>query len=466
MESGQGTSAVFVRLSAIVAISVAVVALGFVLLRSSDEYVVFADFVNASQLVEGNQVKVAGEPVGTITGIEITDDNQARVEMHIEDPAFQPLRRGTVGVVRLQSLSGQANRYVDLRLGEGRAPAIADGGRIGAESTEAAVDLDQLFNTFDPVARVAVGKTFKLFEEFNAGSEEQAQEALRYLNPAMASSAALFREVNRSRPALERFIVEDARLVSDLAAQDDVIADLVQNLSGTMDALNAERDDLGEAIEVLPAFLRRSNTTFVNLRAAFDDLQPLVDEAKPVVRDKVIALFDELRPFARDAEPTVRDLSRTIRRPGEGNDLIEFLRKQPPVAQIAVAAARRNGERRPGAFAQLQDAMEGITPQLGFFRPYAPELTGWFDDFSTTGAEDALNDYSRAGLAFSGFTFGPTVGESLELLPVPPELRDEVLGANTIVGTNDPCPGSNERGAIFKPTPDFPCDETEVPPGR
>ncbi len=466
MESGQGTSAVFVRLSALVAICVAVVALGFVLLRSSDEYVVFADFVNASQLVEGNHVKVAGEPIGAITEIEITDDNQARVEMHIEDPAFQPLRRGTVGVVRLQSLSGQANRYVDLRLGEGRAPAIADGGRIGAESTEAAVDLDQLFNTFDPVARVAVGKTFKLFEEFNAGSEEQAQEALRYLNPAMASSAALFREVNRSRPALERFIVEDARLVSDLAAQDDVIADLVQNLSGTMDALNAERDDLGEAIEVLPDFLRRSNTTFVSLRAAFDDLQPLVDEAKPVVRDKVIPLFDELRPFARDAEPTVRDLSRTIRRRGEGNDLIELLRKQPQVAQIAVAAAQRNGERRPGAFAQLQDAMEGITPQLGFFRPYAPELTGWFDDFSSSGAEDALNDYSRAGLAFSGFTFGPTVGETLELLPVPPELRDEVLGANTIVGTNDPCPGSNERGAIFKPTPDFPCDETEVPPGR
>jgi len=466
MESGQGTSTVFVRLSALVAIAVAVVVLGFVLLGGSDRYVVFADFVNASQLVEGNQVKVAGEAIGEIAGIEITDDNQARVEMHIDDPAFQPLRRGTVGVVRLDSLSGQANRYVDLRLGEGGAPPIDDGGRIGTESTEAAVDLDQLFNTFDPVARVAVGKTFKLFEEFNAGSEEQAQQALRYLNPMMASSAALFREVNRSRPALERFIVEDARLVSDLAAQDDVIADLVRNLSQTMGALEAERDDLGEAIEVLPAFLRRSNTTFVNLRAAFDDLRPLVDEAKPVVDDKLIPLFDQLRPFARGAEPTVRDLSRTIRRRGEDNDLIELLRKQPQVARIALEAAPRNGKRRPGAFPQLQDALKGITPQLGFLRPYAPELTGWFDDFSSTGGADALNLFSRAGVAFNGFTFAPTVGESLELLPVPPELRDDVLGANTVVGTNDPCPGSNERGAIFKPTPDFPCDETEVPPGR
>jgi len=466
MESGQGTSAVFVRLSAVLAIAMAVVALSFVLLRESDPYVVFADFVNASQLVAGNEVKVAGETIGTIAGIEITDDNQARVEMHIDDPAFRPLRRGTVGVVRLLSLSGQANRYVDLRLGEGDAPAIADGGRIGTESTEAAVDLDQLFNTFDPVARVAVGKTFKLFEELNAGSEEQAREALRYLNPAMASSAALFREVDRSRPALERFIVEDARLVSDLAAQDDVIADLVENLSETMGALNAERDDLGEAIEVLPAFLRRSNTTFVNLRAAFDDLRPLVDEAKPVVRDKLIPLFDELRPFARDAEPTVRDLSRTIRRPGQDDDLIDLLRKQPQVARIAVESARRNGERRPGAFAQVQDAMKGITPQLGFLRPYAPELTGWFDDFSSSGAGDALNFFSRAGVAFSGFTFAPTVGGTLELLPVPPELRDDVLGANTVVGSNDPCPGSNERGAVFKPAPDFPCDETEVPPGR
>jgi len=184
------------------------------------------------------------------------------------------------------------------------------------------------------------------------------------------------------------------------------------------------------------------------------------------VRERLIPLFNELRPFARDAEPTVRDLSRTIRRPGEANDLIELLRKQPQVADIAVESVRRNGERRPGAFAQIQDATKGATPQLGFLRPYAPELVGWFDDFSTSGATDALSNFSRVGVAFSGFTFAPTVGETLELLPVPPELREEVLGANTIVGTNDPCPGSNERGAIFKPTPDFPCDETEVPPGR
>jgi hypothetical protein len=27
------------------------------------------------------------------------------------------------------------------------------------------------------------------------------------------------------------------------------------------------------------------------------------------------------------------------------------------------------------------------------------------------------------------------------------------------------CPGANERGALFKPSPDFHCDETQTPVG-
>ena len=61
--------------------------------------------------------------------------------------------------------------------------------------------------------------------------------------------------------------------------------------------------------------MRRANTTFVNLRAALDDVDPLVDASKPAVR-RLGPFLDEARLFARDGEPTFRDLSRTIRRSG------------------------------------------------------------------------------------------------------------------------------------------------------
>ena len=452
---------------AVAALLVAVVVLA-VLLLGGESYKVTAQFVSASQLVQGNLVTVAGEEVGKVEDIDITDDGQAKIEMAISEEAYRPLRRGTRATVRQRSLSGVANRYVELHLGGADQPEIADGGTIEADDTESAVDLDQLFNLFDPVARAAVSKSVDFFRDINAGRADEAQAALRYLNPALSSSSRLFAELNRNTEHFERFIVETSRLVTDLSDRDDALAGLISNLATTTDALADRRGQLGDSIELLPGFMRRANTTFVNLRAALDDLDPLVEDSKPIVADKLIPLFDELRPFAEQAEPTVRDLSLTIRRPGEDNDTIELLRKQPAIDRIANDTAERNGAQRPGAFPETQRALEGITPQFAFFRPYTPDLISWFDSFSRSGVSDALGNFSRSGLLLNGLTFNPSLGQ---LLPVPPDLRAELLAANVDLGRNDRCPGSSERTAPDGSNPFIPepvrgnCDPSIQPIG-
>jgi phospholipid/cholesterol/gamma-HCH transport system substrate-binding protein len=205
----------------------------------------------------------------------------------------------------------------------------------------------------------------------------------------------------------------------------------------------------------------------VNLRATLDDLAPLVEDAKPVVRNDLRPLFDQLRPFAADAAPTLRDLSQTIRAGGRDNDVIDLLGTQPALDRIATREAERNGKQRPGAFEALQKASKGATPQLSFLRPYANDLVGWFDDFSTSGMYDALGSFSRAGLQLNGFTLDPGAG----LLPVPPELRRQVFSQAVETGRNNRCPGSVERRAPdgsnpYKPSPDYPCDDRQVPIGR
>lgn len=429
-------------------------------------YTVKADFVSASQLVEGNAVKVAGNAVGSVEDIVLTDDGKARVTMQIDAEGFHPLRRGTRAIIRQTSLSGVANRYVDLQLGPADGADIADGGRLPTESTSAAVDLDQIFNTFDPEARAGVRKSVAFLRDFQAGNEEHANDALRYFNPALSSSARLFAELNRNTPDFERFIVETSRLVTDVSAQDEVLADLTRNLATTTSALTSNGEALAESVGLLPDVMRKANTTFVNLRAALDDLDPLVDDAKPVVRDSLIPLMDQLRPFARDARPVIRELSQTVRRPGRDNDLVELLRRQPALDRIANQTAERNGSKRPGAFPTTIEAFEGVTKQIAFLRPYAPDLIGWFDDFSTSGAYDALGNFSRAGLALNGFTLGPL----LNAVPIPTELRDLILSAGVKSGLNNRCPGSVERRAAdgsnpYRPSPDFNCDPTQVPTG-
>ena len=451
---------------AVVALAAVLVVVLVLVLAAGSPYTVKADFVTASQLVKGNAVKVSGHTIGSVGDISLTDDGKARVTLEIDGEGYHPLRRGTRATIRQTSLSGVANRYVDLQLGGADGKDIADGGTLPTENTAAAVDLDQIFDTFDPEARRGVQKSVEFLRDFQAGNEDEANAALRYLNPALSSSARLFRELDRSTPDFQRFIVETARLVTDVSAQDGVLADLTRNLARTSTALTSNGEALGESIGLLPDVMRKANTTFVNLRSALDDLDPLVNDAKPVVRTKLIPFLDELRPFARDARPAVRELSQTVRKPGADNDLVELLRRQPALDKIANQTAERNGKDRPGAFPTTIKAFEGVTKQVAFLRPYAPDLVGWFDDFSTTGAYDALGNFSRAGLQLNGFTLGP----ALNALPIPAELRNLILAAGTHPGRNNRCPGSMERRAPdganpYKPTPDFNCDDTQVPIG-
>jgi phospholipid/cholesterol/gamma-HCH transport system substrate-binding protein len=320
---------------------------------------------------------------------------------------------------------------------------------------------------FDPKTRSATKQTIRFLRDVNRGREARANTAIQYLNPALSASSRLFAELDRNKRDFQRFIVATSGLVTDVSARDDDLAGLVTNLGTTMSALASERADLGTSVQLLPQFLRRANTTFVNLRAALDDLDPLVNVAKPIVRRELRPLFAVLRPFAAAAEPTVRDLSKTIRRPGAGNDLVELLRAQPAVDKIANQTAERNGASRPGAFNVTQQALQGAAPQLSFLRPYSPELVGWFDDFSSSGAYDALGSFSRAGLELNQFTLLPTLDA---ILPVPPALRDALAGATLSTGRNNRCPGSLERPApdgsnIYLPTPDFNCDPKQVPIG-
>jgi phospholipid/cholesterol/gamma-HCH transport system substrate-binding protein len=350
-----------------------------------------------------------------VSDIKITGDGQAEVTLKVNDD-HSPLPKGTRATVRQFSLSGIANRYVDLRFPEHRAGAgtIEDGGRIQIDSTASAVELDQLFNTFDPRTRKALQDFFKNQRNQWARRGDQANRGFAYLNPALATSSRLFKELSRDTPALERFLIDSSKLVTALAERRDSLAALIGNLNDTTRALGNQKAALAESIQRLPPFMRRANTTFVNLRAALDDVDPLVDASKPVAK-RLGPFLRDARAFARDAEPTVRDLSRTVNRRGRKNDLTDLVKSVPALADItletknrSIAPGRRSvnlGNVR-GAFPETTEAFRKAAPEIGVARPYTTDFLGWLDDFSTTGGGfDALGATARAHI-----TFGENLG--------------------------------------------------------
>jgi phospholipid/cholesterol/gamma-HCH transport system substrate-binding protein len=401
-----GQPSVLARSVAAGVVIAAVLIVGFLLFGNDHGYSVTAVFENAGQLVKGNQVKAGGVPIGSVKDIDVTPDGQAEVTFQIDDDDYAPLRRGTKAIIKQTSLSGIANRYIDLQLGPHGGEEIDDGGRLGPDETQTAVELDQVFDMLDPRTRKSVRDLVAGSATTLRGRGQDVQKAVHYLNPALSTGSRLFGELTRDDRLLRRFLVDSSELVTALGERRDDLQGVVSNLNTTFGALGRQKAALAESIGRLPPFMRRANTTFVNLRAALDDVDPLVDAAKPAVR-RLGPFLDQARMFTADAEPTIRDLSRTIRRSGGANDLIELIGSFPPLAHVAMDTRRINGADRRGAFPESEEALRRATPTIAIGRPYAPEFVGWMDDFSTTGAYDALGGFSRAWINLSEILYGP-----------------------------------------------------------
>jgi phospholipid/cholesterol/gamma-HCH transport system substrate-binding protein len=468
-DAGTSGGSRLVRRTAVVGVlGLALVAALLVLTGSkgASDYEVTAEFTNASQLVGGEVVTIGGTNVGKVTAIELAPNGNALVSFTV-DPDYAPLVRGTKAQVRSFSLSGVANRQVELTLPpqhEG-GDEIPSGGTMTTAETVSEVDLDELFNTLDAKTVADFKKVIKGFATSYKGVGPQANNGFKYLNPFLSTSRRTFAELTRDTPALEQLIVNGASLSKTVASRRDDLSALVGNLDGMMNAIARQRTSLKTALSELPDFMRNFNTTAVNLRATLDDVDPLVDASKPVA-DRLGPFFKNFRAASADLVPTVRDLDGIIEAPGRNNDLVDLTRLQPKLAKIGVGPLRRNGKQRQGALPESSTALHDSLDELAFFRAYSPELTGWFDDFGHSGVVDANGGLGRIGTTFNTFSIGandlPIVDLSGALAITGTDLFD--------IGNYKRCPGSNERPAPDGSNPwtdggTLNCDPSIIPPG-
>jgi phospholipid/cholesterol/gamma-HCH transport system substrate-binding protein len=443
-ETQHGRGLAIARFAALAAVIVAVVLVALLLFGGDSAYTVKVRFLNAAQLVQGNVVDIGGTDAGVVKGFEITPNGQAEVKIEV-DEKYVPLRRGTRAQIRSAGQTSTAGRYVQLLLPPEKDAGgeIQDGGVIDVDHTTTNVDIDQFFNIFDRPTRRALQRFYEGGNRQYAGRGRQANRGLLYLNPQLAASTRLFRELRYDDQALERFLVDSSRFVTALAERDDDLTELISNANSTTRALGDQKVALAEAIQRFPGFMRQANTTYVNLRATLDELDPFVDASKPVAR-KLRPYLAELRPFAREAVPTIKDVSALVRRRGADNDVTELNRTYPALKEIAVDTRRRNGKDRRGAFPEMSQAFRDSAPIVAHGRPYTVDLFGWFDDFSHTGDYDALGSFSRAQNYVNAFSVanGVPVGD---LIPVP----DRAAAFRNIAKLRQVkrCPGGSEEAA-------------------
>ena len=303
---------------------------------TKDHYFVRAIFDNASTLVPGEDVKVAGVPVGVISDLDITSDKKAAVTLRIDDEGFIPWKQDAKCKIGAQGLIGE--KFVDCQPGSSSAGALAridEGDGKGErllpiERTSSPVDLDLL----NDIMRLPYRQRFAiLLSEFGtglAGRGEELNEVIHRANPALRETDEVLKILADQNHVLARLARDSDRVLEPLARERESFADFVVQANATGEASAERRGDLARSIHLLPGFLRELRPLMADLEDFTDQGTPLLTDlnaAAPALgrlieaqgtladasRESFPSLGDALergRPALIEARPLIRDLGR------------------------------------------------------------------------------------------------------------------------------------------------------------
>jgi virulence factor Mce-like protein len=298
-------------------------------------YYVRAIFDNASTLVNGEDVKIAGVPVGVISDLNVTDEEQAAVTLRIDNEDFIPWKTDASCTIRAQGLIGE--KFVECEPGTPAAAPLrrieegdGEGERLlPVENTSSPVDLDLINNIMRLPYRERLSLLLNEFGTGLAGRGEELNEVIHRANPALRETDEVLKILADQNRDLARLAENSDRVLGPLTREKEAFADFIVQAGETSEASAERREDIRRGIELLPDFLSELEPLMADLEDFADEGTPLLTDlraAAPALgrlieaqgtladasRESFPSLGDALergRPALLRARPLIRDLN-------------------------------------------------------------------------------------------------------------------------------------------------------------
>ncbi|GAB2837158.1 hypothetical protein GCM10022221_40590 [Actinocorallia aurea] len=241
----------FVRLAAFFAVTgLLTFLIGSQIARISFDsgYKLVAVFDDATGLMRGDVVKIAGAPVGRVDSIEV-DKGKAVVELSVQKKFRVPADSEVA--IRWRSAVGQRVVY----LIPGTSPEkIKDGTKI--TKTRSVVDIGELVDQLAPLARSLdperLNQILTAVYEAIDGNKEEVTQLISDVNQLSSTIAA-------RRTTLKNMIQDYTEITEVLARRDDQIRDMTDNLVELSDAFVRNRELLDDALVELSETFQTSD---------------------------------------------------------------------------------------------------------------------------------------------------------------------------------------------------------------
>ena len=231
-----------------------------------------AKFVDATGLLAGDDVRIAGVVVGTVSDIEVVDQRVALVTFTVD--SGQQLPASVDATIKYRNLIGQ--RYVSLDQGAGpTGDLLPAGGQIPLERTRPALNLTVLFNGFQPL--------------FQGLDPEQINKL----------SMEIVQVLQGEGGTVQSLLASTASLTNSIADRDQVIGQVITNLNLVLQTVNENDQGLNKLISSLQALVSGLSQDREPIGNALQSIGTLtqvtgdfLQDARPPLKDDVRNLGD------------------------------------------------------------------------------------------------------------------------------------------------------------------------------
>jgi phospholipid/cholesterol/gamma-HCH transport system substrate-binding protein len=351
-------------------------------------YRIKAVFPYADELTGQADVRISGVSVGSVVNTGPAPNGNGMTATLQINTRFAPIHSDTRAILRTKTILGET--YVELTPGKPNSPYLKDGATLPEGHVVAAVQLDQIFDTFNGPTRSA----FRVWQQQLAkaldGNGENLSDVLGNL-PAFAGNASdILTVLNVQQAAVKSLLGNGAKVFAAIDADPAALQTLMRTGDSSFGAIAAQNRALATVVRQFPHFLDESKQTFANLQSFATNANPVLVELEPVAR-QLTPTFAALKQLAPSADHLFSSLGPLITASRRG---------LPALSQVLKGA-------NP-LLASLGPWLEQLNPVLTWLSEHQLLLS----DFISNGA---------ASLAAKTDAFGGTGHYLRQFSPVGPE---------------------------------------------
>jgi len=258
--------------------------------RFSSSNTFHATFADASRLRAGQDVRIAGVPVGSVDSVTLNPDNTVDIKFDV-DKRYQ-LYSSTRAAIRYLNLVG--DRYLEIASGPGELRKLPAGATIARTNTQPALDLDALLGGLRPVLKGLDG------------------------NKVNEISGAVIEALQGQGGALSEMLSSTGAFTQTLASHDQLIGDAITNLNTVLGTVDAKGAQFNTSIDQLQQLIS-------GLSKGRDPIAGAIGPLSSAEADLTDMLAKSRRPLQGVLENTRPLVQRMYERRGDIDPVIENL---------------------------------------------------------------------------------------------------------------------------------------------